>query len=137
MMIPHALHQTLAVAPTAHAATLNGDGTPRRSPIRTLATWDDRHLLLSGLAPAALDDLGRNPSIEVAVLDPQTPGGLHLRGFAAVLCTGELPRRALAKLGVVGAVPVALMQVDKVRRRPAPDCNPGPANDDGRPARAA
>jgi hypothetical protein len=133
MMIPPALHQTLAVAPTTHAATLNGDGTPRRSPIRTLATWDDRHLLLGGLAPAALGDLGRNPTIEVAVLDPQTPGGWHLRGFAVVLCTGELHRRALARLGVDGAVPVALMQVDKVRRRPAP----GPANDDGEPARAA
>jgi hypothetical protein len=53
---------------------------------------------------------GRPEAREDPAHPVRTPDGWHLRGFAVVLCTGELHRRALAKLGVASTVPVALMR---------------------------
>jgi hypothetical protein len=131
-VIPDALRAALAARPAAHAATLTAAGVPRRSQLGALATWDARNLLLAGLGDAAIGDLGRNPAIELAVLDPLIPGGWHLRGFAVVLAAGELHRRACLRLGAVHGEGIVLMQVDRARR------GPGPANEtDPTPAQAA
>jgi predicted pyridoxine 5'-phosphate oxidase superfamily flavin-nucleotide-binding protein len=75
----------------AFVATVNADGTPNLSPKGTIAVLDDEHLVFADLAsPHTVENLRRNPSVELNVVDPVTRKGYRFRGHGEVV--GDGPR---------------------------------------------
>jgi uncharacterized protein len=75
----------------AFVATVDADGTPNLSPKGTIAVLDDDHLVFADLAsPRTVENLRRNPSVELNVVDPVARKGYRFKGRAEVV--GEGPR---------------------------------------------
>src|SRR5437764_129493 len=52
-------------------ATVNADGTPNLSPKGTVAVLDDEHLVFADIrSPRTIENLRRNPALEINVVDP-------------------------------------------------------------------
>jgi len=74
----------------AFVATVDTDGTPNLSPKGTITVLDDDHLMFADLAsPRTVENLGRNASIELNVVDPVTRTGYRFKGRGVVLGEGE------------------------------------------------
>jgi predicted pyridoxine 5'-phosphate oxidase superfamily flavin-nucleotide-binding protein len=74
----------------AFVATVNADGTPNLSPKGTIAVLDDEHLVFADLAsPHTIENLRRDPSTELNVVDPVTRKGYRFAGRAAVYGDGD------------------------------------------------
>jgi predicted pyridoxine 5'-phosphate oxidase superfamily flavin-nucleotide-binding protein len=72
------------------AATVCPDGTPNLSPKGTTAVWDDDHLIFADIrSPRTVENLRRNPAIEVNVVDPVSRKGYRFKGTGAVLTEGD------------------------------------------------
>ncbi len=73
----------------AFVATVCADHTPNLSPKGTIAVWDDDHLVFANIrSPGTVSNLGRNPAIEINVVDPMIRKGYRFKGTAAVLEAG-------------------------------------------------
>src|SRR6266540_7129411 len=80
-------------------ATVRADGTPNLSPKGTTTVWDDDHLLFADIrSPGTLENLRRNPAIEVNVVDPIVRKGWRFRGRGELHSDGDTYERALALL---------------------------------------
>ncbi len=70
-------------------ATVNEDGTPNLSPKGSLAVFDDEHLVFANIAsPDTVENLRRNPAIEINVVDIFRRRGYRLAGTAALMPDG-------------------------------------------------
>ncbi len=68
-----------------YAATVCLDGSPNLSPKGTTAVWDDDHLIFADIrSPRTVENLRRNPAIEVNVVDPFSRKGYRFK------CTGTV-----------------------------------------------
>ena len=77
-------------------ATVCADGSPNLSPKGTIAVWDDNHLAFGNIrSPGTLENLRRNPRIDVNVVDPFTRKGYRFKGVTAILESGEQYDRAI------------------------------------------
>ena len=77
-------------------ATVCEDGSPNLSPKGTLAVWDDSHLAFANIrSPGTLENLRRNPAIDVNVVDPFTRKGYRFKGVASILESGPGYDRAI------------------------------------------
>ena len=73
----------------AFVATVCADNSPNLSPKGTIAVWDDDHLVFANIrSPRTVSNLGRNPAIEINVVDPMVRKGYRFKGAAAVLEAG-------------------------------------------------
>jgi predicted pyridoxine 5'-phosphate oxidase superfamily flavin-nucleotide-binding protein len=80
-----------------YAATVCADATPNLSPKGTTAVWDDDHLVFADIrSPRTVENLRRNPAIEVNVVDPVSRKGYRFKGTGTVLTQGSLFEEALA-----------------------------------------
>ena len=71
-------------------ATVCADGTPNLSPKGTTTVWDDGHLLFADIrSPQTIENLRRNPAIEVNVLDRFARKGYRFKGGAEIHEDGE------------------------------------------------
>ena len=67
------------------AATVNEDGTPNLSPKSSLRVYDDNHLIFANMAsPGTVDNLRRNPAIELNCVDIYSRRGYRFTGRAAI-----------------------------------------------------
>jgi predicted pyridoxine 5'-phosphate oxidase superfamily flavin-nucleotide-binding protein len=74
----------------AFVATVDADGTPNLSPKGTIAVLDDDHLMFADLAsPHTVENLRRNASVEVNVVDTVTRTGYRFKGRGAVHGEGD------------------------------------------------
>jgi uncharacterized protein len=74
----------------AFVATVAADGTANVSPKGTIAVLDDEHLMFADLAsPQTIENLRRNPSVEVNVVDPVARTGYRFKGRGVVYGEGE------------------------------------------------
>ena len=72
-----------------YIATVCADNTPNLSPKGTTAVWDDDHLIFADISsPGTIENLRRNPAIEINVVDPIVRKGYRFKGRAAVLDRG-------------------------------------------------
>jgi uncharacterized protein len=72
------------------AATVCPDGTPNLSPKGTTAVWDDHRLIFADIcSPHTVENLRRNPAIEVDVVDPFLRKGYRFKGTGVVLTEGD------------------------------------------------
>ena len=77
-------------------ATVCPDGTPNLSPKGTTIVWDDDHLVFLDVhSPTTVANLGRNPSVEINVVDPIVRKGYRFKGRAEVLTEGALHAEVL------------------------------------------
>jgi predicted pyridoxine 5'-phosphate oxidase superfamily flavin-nucleotide-binding protein len=81
----------------AFVATVDADGTPNLSPKGTIAVLDDDHLMFADLAsPHTVENVRRNPSVEVNVVDPVTRTGYRFKGRGVVHGEGDRFERLVA-----------------------------------------
>ena len=73
-----------------YVATVSPDGTPNLSPKGTIAILDDSRLVFANIrSPKTIDNLTKNPSIEINVIDPFSRLGYRFKGLAQILSNGE------------------------------------------------
>jgi uncharacterized protein len=78
-------------------ATVTPDGRPNVSPKGTTTVFDEGHLMFADIAsPRTVENLRRNPNVEINVVDPIVRKGYRFRGRATVHTTGDTFERALA-----------------------------------------
>jgi uncharacterized protein len=64
-----------------YIATVCPDGTPNLSPKGTTAVWDDDHLVFADIrSPRSVQNIERNPSVEVNVVGPLVRKGYRFKG---------------------------------------------------------
>ena len=69
-----------------YVATVSPDGTPNLSPKGTIAILDDSRLVFANIrSPKTIENLTKNPSIEINVIDPFSKLGIIGRGFMFVV----------------------------------------------------
>ncbi len=70
-------------------ATVCADGTPNLSPKGTTTVCDDDHLVFADIcSPGTIENLQRNPSIEINVVDPMVRKGYRFKGTAEIVDPG-------------------------------------------------
>ena len=73
-----------------YVATVSPDGTPNLSPKGTIAILDDSRLVFANIrSPKTIDNLTKNPSIEINVIDPFSRIGYRFKGLGKILSEGE------------------------------------------------
>ena len=73
-----------------YVATVSPDGTPNLSPKGTIAILDDSRLVFANIrSPKTIDNLTKNPSIEINVIDPFSRMGYRFKGLGKILSEGE------------------------------------------------
>jgi predicted pyridoxine 5'-phosphate oxidase superfamily flavin-nucleotide-binding protein len=74
-----------------YAATVTPDGRPNLSPKGTLRVVDDDHLAFTDIAsPVTIENLKKNPHIEINIVDPFLRRGYRFKGRAEILHEGPL-----------------------------------------------
>jgi len=77
-------------------ATVCPDGTPNLSPKGTTAVWDDDHLVFADIcSPNTIENLRRNPALEINVVDTLSRKGYRFKGTATILSDGAAFEAAL------------------------------------------
>ena len=73
-----------------YVATVSSDGTPNLSPKGTIAILDDSRLVFANIrSPKTIENLTKNPSIEINVIDPFSRLGYRFKGLAQILSNGK------------------------------------------------
>src|SRR5580704_10608651 len=86
-----------------YIATVCSDGTPNLSPKGTTAVWDDDHLVFADIrSPQSVQNIERNPSVEVNVVDPLVRKGYRFKGRGVVHRSDEIFQRGCRMYRDVG-----------------------------------
>ena len=73
-----------------YVATVSSDNTPNLSPKGTISVWDEEHLVFADIkSPKTMENLEKNPSIEINVVDPISRKGYRFKGKGTILSSGE------------------------------------------------
>jgi len=73
-----------------YVATISSDGTPNLSPKGTIAILDDSRLVFANIrSPQTVENLTKNSSIEINVIDPFSRMGYRFKGIANILSDGS------------------------------------------------
>ena len=73
-----------------YVATISADNTPNLSPKGTIIVLDESSLAFADIhSPQTVENLKRNPSIEINVVDPFSRRGYRFKGIAEIISTGD------------------------------------------------
>ena len=73
-----------------YVATVSSDGTANLSPKGTITILDDSRLVFANIrSPQTIENLTKNPSIEINVIDPFSRMGYRFKGMANILSDGD------------------------------------------------
>jgi len=73
-----------------YVATISSDETPNLSPKGTISILDDSRLVFANIrSPQTIENLGKNPSIEINVIDPFSRMGYRFKGMAKTISSGD------------------------------------------------
>ena len=73
-----------------YVATTSSDGSPNLSPKGTITILDDSRLVFANIrSPQTVENLTKNPSIEINVIDPFSRMGYRFKGIANILSDGS------------------------------------------------
>ena len=79
-----------------YVATVSSDGSPNLSPKGTIAILDDSRLVFANIrSPQTVENLIKNPSIEINVIDPFSRMGYRFKGMANILSDGDSFKKIL------------------------------------------
>ncbi|MGW4488377.1 pyridoxamine 5'-phosphate oxidase family protein [Amycolatopsis sp. NPDC004368] len=84
------VRRVLAAAKLSFVATTRADGAPSLSPKASVTVYDDEHLVFMDMAsPGTVENLRRDPRVEVNTVDFFRRRGYRLRGTASILPPGD------------------------------------------------
>jgi len=73
-----------------YVATISANNTPNLSPKGTIVVLDETHLAFADIhSPQTVENLKRNPAIEINVVDPFSRRGYRFKGIAEIISTGD------------------------------------------------
>ena len=73
-----------------YVATISTDNTPNLSPKGTIIVLDESSLAFADIhSPQTVENLKRNPSIEINIVDPFSRRGYRFKGIAEIISTGD------------------------------------------------
>ena len=73
-----------------YVATVSFDGSPNLSPKGTITILDDSRLVFANIrSPQTVENLTKNPLIEINVIDPFSRMGYRFKGIANILSDGD------------------------------------------------
>ena len=73
-----------------YVATISADNTPNLSPKGTIIVLDESSLAFADIhSPQTVENLKRNSSIEINVVDPFSRRGYRFKGIAEIISTGN------------------------------------------------
>ena len=105
-----------------YIATVCPDGTPNLSPKGTTAVWDDDHLVFADIrSPQSVQNIERNPSVEVNVVDPLVRKGYRFKGPGVVHRSDEVFQRGCQMYRDKGLTIEIRRGLDSRRARTAAD----------------
>jgi hypothetical protein len=79
-----------------YVATVSSDGSPNLSPKGTIVILDDSRLVFANIrSPQTVENLIKNPSIEINVIDPFSRMGYRFKGMANILSDGDSFKKIL------------------------------------------
>jgi len=71
-------------------ATVSPNGTPNLSPKGTISVLDENTLAFANIrSPQTIENLEKNPSIEINIVDPFSRRGYRFKGIAKIISDGE------------------------------------------------
>lgn len=90
-MLNEDMKAVIVQANLSFVATVNEDGSPNLSPKSTLRVYDDGHLIFANLAsPGTIENLKRNPRVEINCIDIFSRRGYRFTGSAVVHSPGDV-----------------------------------------------
>ena len=90
-LITDEMRQLIQRVRLCFAATVDPQGKPNLSPKGSIEVWDDDHLVFADIAsPATVDNLKKNPSIEINVVDQVLRRGFRFKGQAELYFDGPM-----------------------------------------------
>ena len=73
-----------------YVATISADNTPNLSPKGTIIVLDESYLAFADIhSPQTVENLKRNPAIEINIVDPFSRRGYRFKGIAEIISTGD------------------------------------------------
>ena len=77
-------------------ATVSPNGTPNLSPKGTISVLDENTLAFANIrSPQTIENLEKNPSIEINIVDPFSRRGYRFKGMAKIISDGEEYKKIL------------------------------------------
>ena len=89
-MITEKIRKFVSQQKLGFVATVSPDGTPNLSPKGTISVLDENTLVFANIrSPQTIENLEKNPSIEINIVDPFSRRGYRFKGIAKIISDGE------------------------------------------------
>ncbi len=102
-----------------YVATVSPQGGPNLSPKGTIIAWDDETIVFADIrSPNTIQNLEKNPGLEINVVDPILRKGYRVKGQGTIIKDGKIYENVLKhyrKIGVkspIGAI--VLVKIDEI-----------------------
>ena len=102
-----------------YVATISADNTPNLSPKGTMIVLDESSLAFADIhSPQTVENLKRNPSIEINIVDPFSRRGYRFKGIAEIISTGDKFDKIIAyyrETGIKSSIKtIILVKIEKL-----------------------
>ena len=89
-MITEKIRKFVSQQKLGFVATVSPDGTPNLSPKGTISVLDKNTLVFANIrSPQTIENLEKNPSVEINIVDPFSRRGYRFKGIAKIISDGE------------------------------------------------
>ena len=89
-MITKKIEKFVSQQKLGFVATVSPNGTPNLSPKGTISVLDENTLAFANIrSPQTIENLEKNPSIEINIVDPFSRRGYRFKGMAKIISDGE------------------------------------------------
>ena len=89
-MITEKIRKFVSQQKLGFVATVSPNGTPSLSPKGTISVLDENTLVFANIrSPQTIENLEKNPSIEINIVDPFSRRGYRFKGIAKIISDGE------------------------------------------------
>lgn len=117
-----------------YVATVSADNTPNLSPKGTIIVIDESHLVFADIrSPQTIENLKKNPSIEINVVDPIHRKGFRFKGKGEIIDNGQQFEEVLEqykKNGIKSKInAIVIVTVEKVNEITSPSYDLGITED--------
>ena len=95
-MITKEIVKLLSEQKLGFVATVSPNGTPNLSPKGTISVLNENTLVFANIrSPQTIENLEKNPSIEINIVDPFSRRGYRFKGIAKIISDGEEYKKIL------------------------------------------
>ena len=89
-MITEKIRKFVSQQKLGFVATVSPNGTPNLSPKGTISVLDENTLAFANIrSPQTIENLEKNPSIEINIVDPFSRRGYRFKGMAKIISDGK------------------------------------------------